>query len=144
MRVKVMLDLNVIVDVLQQREPFFLASAKVCDAVCNGRVEGYVPAHAATTIFYLVRRNATRERSEKAIDWLLGAFNVVPADKSVFLRARNIELEDFEDAVVVASAEKEKCDYIVTRNIDDYRKSSIKAVMPEEFLEIVHAQQEKD
>ena len=30
---KAMIDLNVIVDVLQQRKPFFAASAKVCEVI---------------------------------------------------------------------------------------------------------------
>ena len=48
---KIMIDLNVLVDVLQRRAPFFLPSAKVCDAVRTGLCEGLVAAHAITTLF---------------------------------------------------------------------------------------------
>lgn len=136
---KIMIDLNVLVDVLQQRKPFLAASAKVCAAVAEGEVSGSLPAHAVTTIFYLVRRNAAQEVADRAMDWLLRTFDVAPLDKLVLSRARNIGMKDFEDAVVVASAENEKCDFIVTRNIGDFSVSPVKAIAPEEFLELIQS-----
>ena len=133
---KIMVDLNVLVDVLQKRLPFFAASSKVCGAVAEGTVSGCLPAHAATTIFYLIRRNAPQDVAERGMDWLLRTFDVAPLDKLVLTAARNIRMKDFEDAVVVASAEKEKCDFIVTRNIGDFSASPIKAITPDEFLDI--------
>jgi predicted nucleic acid-binding protein len=44
---------------------------------------------------------------------------------------------DFEDAVLSATATREKVDYIITRNSDDFANSSIKALSPEEFVEIL-------
>ncbi|MGC8856850.1 MAG: PIN domain-containing protein [Anaerolineae bacterium] len=40
-----MIDLNVILDVLQKREPFYEASARLLAAIESGQVEGYVAAH---------------------------------------------------------------------------------------------------
>ena len=71
------------------------------------------------------------------MDWLLRTFDVAPLDKLVLSRARNIGMKDFEDAVVIASAENEKCDFIVTRNIGDFSASPVKALAPEEFLELI-------
>jgi len=48
-----------------------------------------------------------------------------------------MKFNDFEDAVVAASALKEKCDFIATRNIGDFRNSPLKAVTPEELLSII-------
>ena len=133
---KIMVDLNVLVDVLQKRLPFFAASSKVCGAIAEGRVSGRLPAHAVTTIFYLIRRNAPQDVAERGMDWLLRTFDVTPLDKLVLTAARNIRMKDFEDAVVAASAENEKCDFIVTRNIGDFSASPIKAITPDEFLDI--------
>ena len=135
---KIMVDLNVLVDVLQRREPFFSVSSKVCGAIADGRVSGCLPAHAATTIFYLIRKNAPQEVAERGMDWLLRTFDVAPLDKLVLTTARNIRMRDFEEAVVAASAENEKCDFIVTRNIGDFSVSPVKAITPEEFLDLVY------
>ena len=132
-----MIDLNVLVDVLQRRTPFFFPSAKVCDAARTGRCEGLVAAHAITTLFYIIRKGADKTGAEKALDWLLSTFDIAPADKAVIVAARLLNFADFEDAVVSASAVARSCDYIVTRNLGDYRNSPVNAVAPEEFLQLL-------
>ena len=53
-RHQVLIDLNLILDVLQQREPFYLMSARVLACAETGLIEGYVAAHTLTTLFYLI------------------------------------------------------------------------------------------
>ena len=134
---KIMVDLNILVDVLQHRVPFFLASAKVCDAIKAGRCEGLVAAHAVTTLYYLIRKCADKTVAEKALDWLLSTFDIASAEKAVVVAARLLNFDDFEDAVVSASAAARSCDYIVTRNLGDYSNSPVTALAPEEFLQIL-------
>ena len=134
---KVMVDLNVIVDVLQRREQFLLPSAKLCDVICAKRCEGIIASHAVTTLFYISRRSAGKAAADKALDWLFATLDVVAADKTTFLTAKTMKFNDFEDAVVAASALKEKCDFIATRNIGDFRNSPLKAMTPEELLSII-------
>jgi len=43
-------------------------------------------------------------------------------------------MPDFEDAIIAATALREKADYIITRNAKDYSKSPVPAVTPDEFL----------
>ena len=131
---KAMLDLNVLMDVLQRREPFFSSAAAVCawgEKRANTLV---VPAHAVTTISYIVRKTAGVEAEGKALDWILGNFDVVPSDAAVFRLARTLGMDDFEDAVVAASASMTRCSYIITRNVTDFSRSSVPAVQPSEFL----------
>ena len=135
---KVMLDLNVILDVVQNRSPWAESSARVCTYVESGKkIKGYVSAHGITTVYYIARKNAGRQVAEQAIDWLLGLCDPCPCDRRVFQRARSLPLADFEDAVVVASAEAAKCDYIVTRNVQHFRESPVPAITPVDFLDII-------
>ena len=87
-----------------------------------------------TTISYIVRKMAVAKAEEEALKWLMDSFEIVPADAAVFRQAMSLGISDYEDAVVAASAETSKCDYIVTRNIADFAKSSIPAIQPAEFL----------
>ena len=129
-----MVDLNVLMDILQKREPFFASAAALCEwGEREGRVLA-VAAHAMTTISYIVRKMAGAKAEEEALKWLMDSFEIVPADTAVFRQAMSLGLSDYEDAVVAASAEASKCDYIVTRNIADFAKSSIPAIQPVEFL----------
>jgi len=54
----VLIDLNILLDVLQKREPFFEASAGLLAAVETGRVNGYVAAHSINSLFYLIQKAA--------------------------------------------------------------------------------------
>ena len=41
---------------------------------------------------------------------------------------------DFEDDLMIEISKREKIDIIVTRNLNDYSKSSIKVLSPKQFL----------
>ena len=117
---KALIDLNVLMDVLQRREPFFAAAANVCEWGKKRLNTLAIPAHAVTTVSYIVRKLAGKDAESKALDWLLKNFAVIPSDIAVFRLARTFGMVDFEDAVVAASAEISGCSYIITRNVHDF------------------------
>lgn len=130
---KLMLDLNVLLDVLQQRQPHYAASAHLLD-YCLRKQSGCIAAHALTTLHYLMTKYANRAQADEVIDWLLQNFAIIPAEKATFLRARTLNFSDFEDAVVCAGAEESHCQFIITRNSKDFARSSMPALTPAEFL----------
>jgi predicted nucleic acid-binding protein len=131
---RVLVDLNVLLDVIQAREPHYGASARVLSWVASGEIEGAVPGHALTTIHYVLSKYAERHLADEAIDWILGDFEVVGEGKTVMLRARGLPISDFEDAVVAAAAEAAQCSWIVTRNVADFERSPVAAITPEELV----------
>lgn len=134
MKSSVLVDLNVILDVLENREPWVRDAAKTCAVCGSGRVVGYVPAHALTTIYYIVRKRGGKALADKAIDWVLSLFKVAPSDAMVFKKARESAIDDYEDAVVAASALAVNCTHVVTRNVLHFKFSPVPAVTPEEFV----------
>jgi predicted nucleic acid-binding protein len=130
---KVMIDLNVFLDFLQNRQPHYEASARVLSKILFGQLTGVIPAHAVTTLHYLIAKYASVRQANETIDWLLGRFEVAACDKAALLRARLLAFTDFEDAVLAALAEREKCDAIITRNITDFASSPVSAVTPKDF-----------
>ena len=131
---KWMVDLNVVLDVLQQRNPFYRASAKILSKIVMGEASGCLPAHAITTIHYIARRHAGLEAADDAIDWLLANLEVEPQGRGTFIRARSLQLKDFEDAAVASAAEAAGCSQIVTRNVADFAGAAVPAMTPEELL----------
>ena len=128
--VKALLDLNVLLDVVQNRIPHYQDSAEVVSRGCAGDFQVLIPAHAVTTLHYVLSKAAGRRVAEQTVDWLLLQFEVGSADRSVFRRAREIGLADFEDSVVASIAEANQCAYIVTRNLDDFCGSPVPSVLP--------------
>jgi hypothetical protein len=92
-----MIDLNVLLDFVQKREPHYHHSSIVLSEVLNHKVDGIVPAHALTTLHYLVAKYADTQRANEITDWLLAHFDIAPADKLTFVHARNLQFDDFED-----------------------------------------------
>lgn len=130
----ILIDLNVLLDVIQKREPHFASSAALLDHVLAGKVEGAIPAHALTTIHYLVNRHNSQGDADQAIDWLLAHFSIAGIGKNELIRARSLGWSDFEDAVVVAAAQSSGCQAIITRNVRDFTETPIPTMTPQEFL----------
>lgn len=127
---RVLLDVNVILDVLLDSSPHALASGSVWAAIERGRLEGMIAAHALTTIHYLIRRELGKGRARQAVGNMLRVFGVAPVDNEVIVRALELDWPDFEDAVSAAAAEKARCQAIVTRDPRGFPDSPIKVLLP--------------
>jgi len=131
---KVLIDPNVFLDVEQKRQPFYTDSANVLSEALSQRFEAWMPAHCLTTLHYLIERYADTAAANQAVDWHLKHFRIPPLDETVFKQARTLGMDDFEDAVVAASAQQLGGDWIVTRNVGDFRNSPVPAISPTDFL----------
>lgn len=130
----ILIDLNIILDVLQKREPFFEASAGLLAAVETGQVEGYVAAHSITTLFYLIQKGRSAADARATITNLLQFIKVIPIDQATIEQALNLDYRDFEDAVQMIAAVQSKMDCLITRNIKDYQPPLLSVLQPVDFL----------
>lgn len=87
---RLMLDLNVFLDVVQRREPFYAASATVLSRAVEGSNVTCVPGHALTTLHYVVAKHAGQEQAGTLVDWILAHLEIVPQDRAQFIRARGL------------------------------------------------------
>ncbi len=130
----ILIDLNVLLDVLQKREPHYRSSAAILETVIRGEVRGFVAGHAVTTAHYIVGKYQSRDTADRVVEWLLRHFGVAAVGHTELQRARAFAWPDFEDAVVAAAAEACACTAVVTRNVKDFRHSPIPAMTPDEYL----------
>lgn len=128
-------DTNVILDILQKREPFFADSYNALRKAIESEADCLLSASAATDIFYILRK--ALQSSEKArehierLSQLVAFADVQGADIHTALMR---PIPDFEDAVADAIAERNAAAYIVTRNIRDFTGSAVQAITPTDFL----------
>jgi hypothetical protein len=134
---KITLDLNVVLDVVQNRAPHYQDSAEVLSRARVGEITAVLPGHAVTTLHYILAKAAGVTTAGHTVDWLLTHFEIAAADKAIFRRARQLTLADYEDAVVAGIAESTRCDYVVTRNVPDFAGSPVPAVTPTAFLALL-------
>ncbi len=130
----VTVDINVLLDVFQQREPHFAASAQIVSLVASGKLTGICPAHGLATLYYLVRKQDTKAAAEAALDQVLSYFVIGNLDNNGWRRARLLPINDFEDAAVAVVAEVSGSALLLTRNIGDFAQSPVPAITPTDFL----------
>ncbi len=130
----ILIDLNILLDVLQKREPFYEASAGLLAAVETGHVRGNIAAHSITTLFYLIQKGKSVAEARVTITNLLQLITIVPVDQSTIEQALNLDFRDFEDAAQMISAVQGKVDCLVTRNVKDYQPTLLLVMQPVDFL----------
>ena len=130
----ILIDLNIILDVLQKREPFYEASARLLAAVETGLLEGFIAAHSITTLFYLIQKDKSAAEARAVITNLLQFLKIAPVNQRTIDQALNLDYDDFEDAVQMISALQCKAEYLLTRNIADYQPALIPVVQPVDFI----------
>jgi predicted nucleic acid-binding protein len=128
---KILLDINVVLDILLDRKPHVTASSVVWTAVETGRAKGWVPAHGLTTIHYLVRKARGAAAARRTVESIMKVFDVARIDSAVIHRALALGWIDFEDAVTAAAAESAHCDLIVTRDPKGFPESPVRVILPE-------------
>lgn len=141
---RVLYDTNVLLDVLQARPQHLAASAAALSLVEAGRVEGYVAAHAVTTVAYLLQRQVGAARSRVLLADLLSRLQVAPVADRTIRMALAGTFRDFEDAVCHAAAAEAGAEMIVTRNVQDFVAGTVPAVLPETLLAVVSMQCQRD
>jgi predicted nucleic acid-binding protein len=119
--VKLLLDINVVLDVILARAPWVVEAAALLSAIEKERAEGYVAGHTITTVYYIVAKAKDRQAAATAVTDLLRIVQVVPLSDADFQQALVLGLVDYEDAVQAAAALEIGADYLITRNEQDFR-----------------------
>lgn len=132
---RVLIDTNVILDVLQKREPFFTDSYRALRRALENDAECLISASAATDIFYVLRKSlGSAQQAKEHIDQLARVVSFADVQGMDIHTALMRAMPDFEDAVVDAMAERSGASYILTRNIKDFTGSVVPAILPADFL----------
>lgn len=134
---KYLIDTNIILDVLLNREPFYSDSAEVLNLSGQKEITLYVTASSITDIYYIA--NQTLRNSEEVRNLLVKLLKIVliaGVSEEEIRNALALPWRDFEDSVQYSVAMLQEMDGIVTRNPSDYKHSEIRIWKPEEFLSL--------
>lgn len=136
-KIKVLFDLNIILDVLQEREPFYEISAQLLAHAETGKIQGFVAPHSLTTLFYLIQKDQSAAHAKVTITNLLQILKIASIDQSTIEQALSLPYKDFEDAVQMMAAVQCKADYLVTRNVKDFKPAPLSVIQPSELLSLI-------
>ena len=132
---RVLIDTDVILDFFFDREPFSDDAAKVLSRCESGEIKGFITSVIISNVYYLLRQSSTHEKVVEKLTQLITITEILTTDKDVILKALNSNFRDFEDALQNYSAELNgQIDLIITRNIKDFKNSSLGIMTPENYL----------
>lgn len=138
---RAVIDTCVILDYLQNREPFFDDALNIAIGRAGREYEAYITASSLTDLYYIIHRHThSTGETHRIISQLTLLFGLVDTYAEDCINALHSGMADFEDAVMSESAYRIKADYIITRNIKDYSKSKVPAISPSDFLMTIDGQ----
>lgn len=140
---KILVDTNIIIDALTGREPFRESAEQIFMLAANQLQDTYITAGSATDIYYLIKKHLhNTEQSKNTMSKLYQLFGILDVTANDCQDALLSNMNDYEDAVVSCCAKRNQMDYIVTRNIKDYKQSKVKALLPDDFVKFVSQDEE--
>ena len=132
---KVFVDTNIFIDILLNRKDFVKESTQVYKLCENYIIKGYVAPISINNIYYICRKTVNQDELTSFLCDISHFFTISLMNNESVVFAKNLNINDFEDALQSAMAIQSGCDCIVTRNIADYKKvSGIEVFEPKEFL----------
>jgi len=133
----ILIGTNVILDYVLKREPYATAARMCLDILVSRKAKIWIPINALTEIYYTTMQTRHDTYAARAIvSKLLNAFQIVATDKADCLRALDLNMEDFELAIMAACAKKLKTAHIITRNPEGFNNSPVQAITPEEWVQV--------
>ena len=129
-----LIDANVILDVLMNRQDFVRDSSMIWKLCETEKAKGYVSALTFANLVYIMRKQLNPEAIENIYRKLSLIFTFTDLCVSDLTRAAELNWSDFEDVVQSVTAERIHADYIITRNVRDFSKSKVMAFTPSELL----------
>jgi predicted nucleic acid-binding protein len=137
---KVLIDTDVILDFFFDRKPFSDNAAQILALCESNKITGFITSVIISNVYYLLRKTATHEKVIEKLGQLTSIIEVLNTDKTVIIKALNSSFKDFEDALQNFSAETSgEIDLIITRNIKDFKYSSLGILTPENYLKTLIA-----
>ena len=135
---RVLLDTNIILDALQERQPFDIEAKEILKSAQDGKYSIMFTANAAADIFYLYRKARDIKSAIIALDFLLANYRVVSVTHEDCVAALSFPFEDFEDSLAVICAQKTNVDYIISRD-DEFlhTNSPVKIITPRELVDMI-------
>lgn len=134
---KIWVDTNIILDVLTNRENFVEVAEKIFKLCEVKKLEGYISTLSIANIVYIMRKELDLKTIKKLLQTMSYIFTIVDLTSEDLIAATELSFDDYEDAIQSVCAARVKADYVVTRNIKDYKNSKVTVILPTELLESI-------
>lgn len=132
---KLFIDTNIVIDLLAKREPFYSQAATLFSLADRGQIKLFISALSFANTNYILFREMKSEDARLVLRKLKLLVEVIDLSEKVLELALNdVNFKDFEDAIQYYSATESNTDYIITRNLKDFRSAKIPVLTADQVL----------
>jgi predicted nucleic acid-binding protein len=130
-------DSDVILDMLVERKPFSMYAEMLLEERKLSDVRLSTSTLIIANINYILTKSIGKTGAREGVKRITKLFEVFSFEKDAIESALAGSFTDFEDAIENHIAVKHNCDLIITRNIKDYKQSTIPVLTAEQFLRTI-------
>ena len=131
---RVLLDLNVVLDVFLDRPPWSTDAEAIWNGSRDSHLTAYFCSASFPTLFYVLRKQLGLPWAHLAVADCLNSLAIVPVSRTTLELAPSLPGSGFEDNLQIACAVEARFDAIVTRDPRGFTGSPVPAMAPKEFL----------
>jgi predicted nucleic acid-binding protein len=135
---KIFADINIVLDLLSRRDPFFEDAATLFSMADNLQIELSVSSLTVANASYTLLRQMDSHKAKSVLRKLRLILKILPLDDKIIGLALNDEtFSDFEDGLQYFTALENRQDLIITRNLKDFKNSKLPVMTAGQYIESV-------
>lgn len=132
---KILIDTNILIDFICAREPYHDSAKEIFSLCANGVIKGYIASLSIMNAIYITRKIYDTYQQKELLLNICDIVETVGIEHEQMISIlENDSFSDIEDCYQMHCAQKAGCDYIITRNVRDYKNSSVQAILPDDLL----------
>ena len=137
---QIFMDTNVVIDFLADRQPFSIDAARLFDLGIDGKARIFISAVSYNNIYYVLRQSLSNNATIELLEELAEMTEIADVTATIIRKSLKTNFKDYEDAIQYYCALSiSKIDFIVTRNIRDFKKSTIPVLTPTEAIALMNS-----
>lgn len=133
---RIFVDANILVSVLNKEYPLFTYTARILSLAGNKDFQLYTSPVCLAIAFYFAEKKVKAAKAKEKISILCDKINIADATgASVQKSLKNKKILDFEDGLEYYAAVENKCRCLITEDREDFYFSEIEVLNSEQFFE---------
>ncbi|MEP7142809.1 MAG: PIN domain-containing protein [Ferruginibacter sp.] len=133
---RIFLDANILVSVLNKEYPLFTYSARILSLADNKKFIVYTSPICLAIAFYFAEKKSGTSMAKRKIEILAGKLSITNVGKDEVLQTlQNKKVNDFEEGIEYYAAVSRKCDVIITEDVNDFYFSATPVLNSKTFIE---------
>jgi predicted nucleic acid-binding protein len=131
---RIFVDSDIILDLLGNREPFYIHSAELFSLADKGEVTLCVSSLSFSNLNYLLSKQYSADQAKKKLLKFKTLVSVLSVTDKIVELALSSDFKDFEDGLQYFTATENGIKRLLTRNLKDFRTAEIMVMTAEQFL----------